>query len=286
MEIGYIGNFSAYHTEIGVAEAIEGLGHKVDRYHYKQMNPAVFLGRKYDLVMASCPQVSPPEFWAAIRAPLVAHYFDWIWGYANREKAYIPRLKHFDLVLSTDGYDGTRYKDINRRYLKQAFNPDWFYPHKRQGGSEIGFVGHIYTPQRRGLIKELAKRFDVRVYGQKNEARGPARSYVVADSRIMLADGGIQTDIPGYWSNRVYLDLACGGFVLHKAVPGLEDVFTPGTHLDTWTSAEELHEKCAYYLGHPDEREAIARAGCELVHERHTWDERIREWEGFIRELA
>ena len=44
--------------------------------------------------------------------------------------------------------------------------------------------------------------------------------------------------------------------------------FTPGKHLITWRNFEDLLEKIVYYYNHPDEAEAIAKAG-KLQAENH-----------------
>ena len=40
---------------------------------------------------------------------------------------------------------------------------------------------------------------------------------------------------------------------------------------------EELHDKCAYYLAHDSEREAIARRGYEKAARYHSYDTRLLE---------
>ena len=48
------------------------------------------------------------------------------------------------------------------------------------------------------------------------------------------------------------------------------DYFTPGVHLETYTSRGELKEKIRYYLDHDDEREQIAQNGFDEVLNKHT----------------
>lgn len=75
---------------------------------------------------------------------------------------------------------------------------------------------------------------------------------------------------------RVYDVLAAGGFLLTEYKPVLEEEFKINEHLVCFTTKEELREKTEYYLQHPDEREAIARAGQEYVLNHATYRHRIQ----------
>ncbi|MFQ5736838.1 MAG: glycosyltransferase [Thermodesulfobacteriota bacterium] len=55
----------------------------------------------------------------------------------------------------------------------------------------------------------------------------------------------------------------CGGFVLTEYVPGIEEVFEPGTEVVTFDSRKEFIERLKYYLAHDAQREEIARRGHE-----------------------
>lgn len=64
---------------------------------------------------------------------------------------------------------------------------------------------------------------------------------------------------------RIWDILACGGFLLTNYQPELDDFLTPGVHLETYRSVDELVEKATYYLEHDEEREAIALNGYRKV---------------------
>jgi hypothetical protein len=55
---------------------------------------------------------------------------------------------------------------------------------------------------------------------------------------------------------------------------GLRDLFEEGKHLILYEDAADLLDKAAYYLEHEQEREAIARAGMELVRSQHRYLDR------------
>jgi len=56
---------------------------------------------------------------------------------------------------------------------------------------------------------------------------------------------------------------ACGGFLLALRSPGHEACFQEGKEAEFFSSLEECAAKIRYYLDHPEEREEIAKRGCE-----------------------
>lgn len=275
MRIGYIGHFGDYHTEWGVADALSKRA-TVDKYCYAKLDKDKFTSRNYDIVLTTLPHALPIDFWQAQKGLKVAHYFDLIVGWRDRDKAYFPVLKHFDLVLSTDGSNNRAYTNagIRRRWLLQAVNPKWYYPlGEMEPQREVGFIGGGYGARPK-MFRELRRHFDFEAFGQNGQYRGESHSKICATSKIMVATNAVN-NIPGYWSNRVYLHLACGAFVLHPNVPGMEKYFKDGEHLVYYNHSGELVEKIKYWLKHEDERKEIARQGCELVHKSHTWDSRM-----------
>jgi hypothetical protein len=284
MRIGYIGHFGLWHTELGIADALEKKA-EVDCYHYEGMDLDRFTARKYDLVLTTVPHMLPVDFWKAQKGLKVAHYFDLIVGWQNREAAYFPKLREFDLVLSPDGFDGSAYEKagINRKWFAQAFDPFEHYPVEAKVTGDIGFLGHDYG-RRADVFKRLAKKYDFEHAGQNDEFRGIEHPKFCASKKIMLAKNATN-DIPGYWSIRVYTLLAVKSFVLHPYVEGLDRYFEDGKHLAIWRDEKDLYDKIDYYLKHPRIRQRIAEAGNQLVMERDTWDARMEEFWQLVSDL-
>jgi spore maturation protein CgeB len=76
---------------------------------------------------------------------------------------------------------------------------------------------------------------------------------------------------------RLFEATGCGGFVLTENRPAVRDFFEPGREVATFDSRADLLEKVRYYLAHPEEREAIAEAGCRRAHRDHTYEIRLRQ---------
>ena len=83
----------------------------------------------------------------------------------------------------------------------------------------------------------------------------------------------IQTGLP----LRIFDIMGCGGFVMTNYQSEITEYFDIGTDLETYSSMEELIDKCAYYLSHEQERKKIATCGYEKVKSMHTYIHRIQD---------
>jgi hypothetical protein len=151
-------------------------------------------------------------------------------------------------------------------------------------GSDIAFVGKP-KPLRINLINKINERFDLKVYGPGWKGTGISigrnaitpRSYaqVCAGTSVMLG-ADVVRDVPLCFSNRTYIIMGCGGFLLTSYVPGLEEIFENRKHLVWYESDEECLELIDYYLKNPDERRVIADEGYRHVHEHYTYDHFVK----------
>ena len=83
----------------------------------------------------------------------------------------------------------------------------------------------------------------------------------------------IQTGLP----LRIFDILGCGGFLMTNFQEELPEYFEIGAELESYSSPEELVDKCAYYLAHDDERRQIALNGYRKVCEQHTYMHRVKQ---------
>lgn len=147
--------------------------------------------------------------------------------------------------------------------------------------SEVAFIGKAGANQPRvTLTRKLAEAFNVKVYGKNWKAFGlkatlktiTPRGYglVCGGAKIILG-ADFTTEVEGYWSNRLWLTLGCGGFFLTGYVHGMETYFENKKHLVWYHSFEECLSLAEEYLAQPQKRREIALQGHRLVHRHHTF---------------
>lgn len=76
---------------------------------------------------------------------------------------------------------------------------------------------------------------------------------------------------------RTFEIAGCGAFQLSDVRQDLGNYYVPGQEIATYSSAEELMDKIAYYLIHEDERREIALAGLNRTMKDHTYQKRLMQ---------
>lgn len=144
----------------------------------------------------------------------------------------------------------------------------------------------VTVMERRALLGRLSEQFDVSLFTGSDTSvlpkvhnKGRVHYYdempsVFAGSAINLniTLRSILTGIP----LRIVDVAACGGFIMSNYQEELVEYFRPGEEIEIFTCAEELEEKCRFYLQHESERMKIANRGFERVKQDFTFEERIR----------
>lgn len=132
---------------------------------------------------------------------------------------------------------------------------------------DIGFVGHISSPNRVEALDRMFREFPNFYYGQKlfNQA---ARKY--AESKIVF-NIAMKDDL----NMRVFEALGSKSFLLTDNVSSITDLFEDGKHLALYSSLDEAVEKAHYYLSNEYKRKRIAQAGYDEVMSKHTIDHRL-----------
>jgi hypothetical protein len=62
-----------------------------------------------------------------------------------------------------------------------------------------------------------------------------------------------------------------GGFYLTQNCPDLGKYYEVGREVAVWDTAQDVVERCRYYLARPEERAQIAQAGRRRALDNHTW---------------
>ncbi len=148
--------------------------------------------------------------------------------------------------------------------LDYGFLPRALLPAPKRPLTFVGQTG-AHHPWRRHVLAQL------RAAGLPLETlSGPlsATADIYADSQITL-----NISLNGDLNLRVFEALAAGGFLLTDELPassGLPLLFTPGEHLDTWRTPDELVEKIRHYQDRPDDVRRLRTAGqAEIICAHH-----------------
>lgn len=147
--------------------------------------------------------------------------------------------------------------------------------------SDVAFIGQA-DPRgdRIPAIEALRREFDVRVYGPKWREFGitPARDAVyppqyraICNSARIVLGADLRHDVDLYFSNRTWLSLGCGAFLLTRAVPNLGEVLRDGEHCAHFQSPEHAVEVVRDYLSRPEDRARIAEAGFRYAHAEYSY---------------
>jgi len=153
-----------------------------------------------------------------------------------------------------------------------------------------------HTPYKEHLLRELVRlspALDLHIYGDRwidppraAELRRHIRGMPVTGSMYakILQAARINLAITS-WTGRIEVDEtttrsfeipACGGFMLHERTPELLELYEEDREVACFGSVEELASKIDYYLAHPEERQAIARAGHARCVPAYSYDTRMK----------
>jgi hypothetical protein len=212
--------------------------------------------------------------------------FDWM-GHATNQW-YWPMAQISDICFQTDGYsDALKYEQwkINRYEVHQAADFQHDYPKGlasvedgERFACDVAFAGSLYTERRREIHHLLESMdIDYKYWGNAhhNEVWGEDFAKMCLWSKIVVGDNFVN-NIAGYWSDRVYLTLGCGGFFLASYVPGLEKAFKENKHLAWYEGLDELQNKILFYLPKESLRKQVAWGGYRFVRDKHTYDNRLK----------
>jgi spore maturation protein CgeB len=160
-------------------------------------------------------------------------------------------------------------------------------PNKRFA-SDVAFIGSGNDRARATFLGKLAKRFDLKVWGedweewrkQLNWSGRPVYGHefaaVCSSAKIVLGiNPQIARSATNYTSERTWMTVQAGGLYLGQATDGITSLLREGDHCAWYKDLESCIERCAYYLANPATRERVRLQGQHFVAEHHTYDQRI-----------
>jgi GT2 family glycosyltransferase len=267
---------------------------------------------KPDLVMF---QFHGPDYISAanVRLLLKAHpdtyFFNWDGDFHHPMLQYhadIARAVHLQLTISPDLFPWYVERGAaNIGYWPISVEQEFLDVVRRAPADQINdvvFLGTLHNikqfpesaTRKRAALAFKRAGVDLKIYGWGWDAIGIKATdsieqfdfnpQVYARSKMSLSISQSK-DLWGYTSDRLYNITATGCPALVYRFSGMEEHgYIDGVTCIAWSDSKEMMDKVAYYLdlAHTDEREAIGRAGREVVLGRHLWTHRI---EGFFRML-
>ncbi len=186
--------------------------------------------------------------------------------------ARLRRSAGCDLVFAAqrDGAERLRAAGIeSATWLPLACDPAVHRKHDVPKQYDVAFVGHIFPGPRDELLQAIAREFPGHFIGR---AFFDEMARVYSASRVVF-NRSLRNDV----NMRVFEALACGSLLVTNdlAENGQDELVQDRVHLATDREPGEMLEIIAYYLAHPDEREAIAAAGRAEAVGRHTYRHRM-----------
>lgn len=270
-----------------------------------------YLGER---IAARADHVRPDMILALAQAPLPTAVIDRLkaldipiifWFVENHRatpywKTVAPHYDYF-FAMQKGGFldDLARAGAPFSAYLPQAADPALHHPahipltDMEKYGSPVSFMGAGY-PNRRKFFASLLD-LPLAVWGTEWDLNTPLGQRVKNANRrmtpeeyvkIFLASGinlNLHSSIshPGidpmkdFVNPRTFEIAACGAFQLTDNRDELPEMFKIGEEIEVFHTVEELRDKIAYYLQHPEKRETIAHAGMRRVLKEHTFVHRL-----------
>lgn len=246
----------------------------------------------WDIVWVDKGQWIKPETLQTLKstcpkAKLVNYSPDDMFNPKNQTDRWLAGLPIYDLYVTTKTYNVSELRQAGAKdalFVGNAFEPTVHKPcsllaeEQKRWESDIVFVGAA-EPERTQSISLLASRgFAMGLYGGGKTWREISKKYrnvrsepgFIADATYAkalcaskIALGFLRKQNRDRQTTRSIEVPACGVFMLAERTDEHLDLFEEGKEAEFFSSDSEMLEKADYYLAHPVQRQAIAKAGRE-----------------------
>jgi len=197
---------------------------------------------------------------------------EWHWPY-DKDHA----CKTADVLFLSQHDWVEKYKEFSKgrvEWLPFGCDPDLHREVEAKERYDVGFVG-MYEQHRGRFLEALKKAgFSLRIHDSRQAGllSWSETCRFIAECRMVY-----NYSLAAGLNMRLYETLSMGKLLLTNRKGKDPDIlFKDGEHLAVYESEEELVEKARYYLGDEDERRRVAKAGQKLVHEKHTYVDRMK----------
>lgn len=268
--------------EGAITHALESLGHHVTRLDehkaavaYKHTNIDFLLFHKW----------YNPTALNLIKFPKVFWYFDLVdYPDSSMDKRCKARTSWMDTItpivdlgFCTDG-DWVK-QDQSGKLITLRQGAD--IRKVGLGVSSIDRIPILFTgikhggEQRSSFVATMRGHYGNRFCHHQSGIHGRELANLIASARVVVAPDGPITN--HYWSNRVYLTLGFGGFLMHPYCSELAKEYGHGSHIIYYHNRSELHELISKYLYLPEERKSIRENALEHTIANHTYTNRCEQ---------
>lgn len=274
MKIAYVanhGNRNSDDSEGHILHSLRKLGHEVTCVA-QTSSPSGVDG--HDLVLFHHWYNVHWGYLERLKVPKVCWYFDKVWN--GREKWVRELAAQGVRIFMTDGTWAKSSGLANVSVLRQGIgdrDPRPGQTDRHRWPQDVVFTGSTYG-ERESWVRGLKDRYKGR-FGAITGVHNRELYDLCATVPIVAAPPHPSDD--GYWSNRLYLVLGSGGFLVHPRLADLAIEYQDQVHFVGYSSDAEMFERIDYYLAHPEERRRIAAAGFKRTHELFTFTHRCRE---------
>lgn len=215
----------------------------------------------------------------------------------GQHAAVMPKtsLKGYDLIISSlpNQVDAFRTAGIRAELVGLAFD-ERLLAHLEDRGRrhDLAFIGSVSADHqgRARFLAEIARRHAVDFWGsaqwpagtdlagttirQRPPLFGLPMYQVMRDCRMVL---NYHLDAAGDYANnlRLFEATGVGALLVTDAKRNLGDYFEPGIECLAYTDTADAIRQLDHFLAHPDEAEAIAKAGQARTLKDHTYHNRV-----------
>lgn len=241
-----------------------------------------------DLVWVEKGLLVQPQTLAEVRrvsptTRIVSYSPDDMFNPSNQSRAYLQSIPLYDVHVTTKTYNVDELTAAGARrvlFTNNAFDPHTHRPLEltdaeiAKYGSEVAFIGGFEDDRAQHILALAEAGIEVTVWCAHWPKRGfnhprirVKREFLagieyskgIVGSRICL--GFLRKCNRDRQTTRTMEIPACGVFMLAERTEEHRQLFTEGKEAEFFESAEELVEKCRFYLGHEENRRAVAAAG-------------------------
>lgn len=187
-----------------------------------------------------------------------------------------------DLVLTTSPECCLRYmiEGCPALFWPPASDPNLFKPYPEdQKEYDVAFIGSNYGLRGKIIASLRRAGIQVEVFGPgwpKGSVDATHSAEIFGKSRIILGVGNVAYSENIYTLKLRDFDATMAGalYITHRN-PDLLNLFEEGKEIECYASIDECVAKVRYYLGHLEQRMAIAAAAAAKARRDHTWQHRF-----------